>query len=71
MASDPVLQSTAPADPVTALVHLRAEIVRLAHEVEGLVDYGSISGVRRAAPLLAERFRNAAMARDMVEACKR
>ena len=63
-------QSTPP-DPVTQLVRLRAEMDRIAAEVEGLVDCASIASVRAMAPRLAERMRDAALAPDMVKACKR
>lgn len=58
-------------DPVTALIALRAEMVRLAHEVEALTDERSIVDVRKVAPVIANRLRDAAMRRDMVEASKR
>lgn len=58
-------------DPVTALVALRAEMVRLAHEVEALTDERGIVDVRKRAPVIANRLRDAAMRRDMVEASKR
>lgn len=58
-------------DPVTALVALRAEVVRLAHEVEALTDERSIVNVRKLAPMVASRLRDAAMRPDMQEASKR
>lgn len=58
-------------DAVTALIRLRASIVRLAHEVEGMADSGRIAVVRREAPILANRLRDVAMAPAMIEASKR
>jgi hypothetical protein len=58
-------------DPVAALVSLRAAMVRLAHDVEGMADSGRIAIVRKGAPVLANRMRDAAMAAGMVEASKR
>ena len=58
-------------DPTTALIRLRAEVVRLAHEVDALADLPSIRDVRRQAPELARRMRDAAMTREMVDASAR
>lgn len=56
------------ADPVTALVRIRAEIVRFAHEVDYLADMDRIGSVRAKAPHLAERLRQIAMRAEYVEA---
>ena len=58
-------------DPITALVRLRATLARLSHEVDALADESGIAGVRRAAPLLANRIRDAVMVSEMVEASRR
>ena len=58
-------------DAITELVRLRADMVRIAHEVEGLADERSISGVRRMAPVIGNMLRDAAMRRSAVEASKR
>jgi hypothetical protein len=60
----------APSSPVNALVRLRAEMVRIANEVDALADLPSIREVRGHAPALGEKIRNVAMAADMVEASK-
>jgi hypothetical protein len=55
------------------LVHLRAGIVRLAHEVEGAADNMTGKGAPRAraeAARLANKMRDLAMTTDMVEASK-
>lgn len=57
-------------DAVTELVKLRAAMVRLAHEVEGLSDCARIASVRAMAPRLAHRMRDAAMAASVVEASR-
>lgn len=66
----PTLPKTAP-DPVAALLHLRAEMVRMALEVDALADLGSIVAVRAQAPVISDRMRNAAMRREMEEASNR
>lgn len=58
-------------DPITALVRLRAEVVRMAHKADELAEGGTTRKGRAAALSLARRMRDAAMASDMVEACKR
>jgi len=45
----------------TSLLRLRAEMVRIANEVDGLADLASIVNVRTHAPILAEKIRNAVM----------
>jgi len=58
-------------DPIAALVQLRAEMLRIAHEVEALSDLASIRDVRTWAPLVAEKMRRVAMTREMVAASTR
>ena len=58
-------------DMIGLLIRLRAEIVRLSHEVKFLGDLSSISRVRTSAPLLANKMRDYAMASDLVAACER
>lgn len=58
-------------DPVAALVHLRAAMVRIANEVDALADLPSIREVREHAPALGERMRNTVMAPEMVSASTR
>ncbi len=58
-------------DAISELVRLRAEMLRIAHEVDGLADERSIGGVRKMAPIVAGYLRDAAMRRSAVEACKR
>ena len=58
-------------DPIAALVHLRAAMVRIANEVDALADLPSIREIRGRAPALAEKIRNMAMAREMVSASAR
>ena len=58
-------------DAVTELIRLRADMVRIAHAVDGLADERSISDVRRLAPVVSDMLRNAAMRRSAVEASKR
>jgi len=53
------------------LLHFRAQMVRLALEVEALADLPSIRDVRGHAPELARRMRDAAMTREMVEGSER
>ena len=69
--SPPPRQPFWPTDPVAALVHLRAEFVRIANEVDALADLPSIREVRGHAPALGEKIRNIAMAREMVSASAR
>jgi hypothetical protein len=64
----PILQ-TKP-DAAAELMRLRAQMVRLAHEVEGLTDCNRIASVRAMAPPLARRMRDAAMAPSAVEASR-
>ena len=45
----------------TILLRLRAEMARIANEIEGLADLTSIVNVRTHAPTLAEKIRNAIM----------
>ena len=45
----------------TSLLRLRAEMARIANEIEGLVDLASIVNVRTHAPALADKIRNAIM----------
>jgi hypothetical protein len=61
-------------DPVQRLLHLRAVMVRMAHEVEAAADHVTGKGAPRARAIVsgvARQIRGAAMAPDMVEACKR
>jgi hypothetical protein len=58
-------------DPISTLIHLRAEMVRIANEVDALADLTSIRNVRAAAPAVSLRLRNTAMTREMVEASER
>jgi hypothetical protein len=58
-------------DAATALVRLRAEMVRIAHEVEALADLRGIADVRAHAPNIARKMRDAAMTREMEQASKR
>lgn len=58
-------------DPITALVRLRAQIVRLAHEADELAEGGTTRRGRAIALSLARQMRNAAMSSEMIEACKR
>lgn len=64
----PVCMTT---DTISSLVHLRAEIIRVAHEVDALADLAGIADVRRKAPLVAERLRSVAMTQEMKQACER
>jgi hypothetical protein len=50
------------------LLHLRAKMARIAHEVDALADLASIVDVRTHAPAVAEKIRNAVMAPDCVSA---
>lgn len=56
-------------DAITHLVRLRAEISRLAHEVEAIPSYGKASKER--ARLVANWLIDAVMNQDIVNACKR
>jgi hypothetical protein len=58
-------------DPVTALVRLRAQIVRMAHVADELAESGTTRAGRQVALSLATQMRDAAMAADMVEASKK
>jgi len=69
--SPPPRPAFSPTDPVAALVHLRAEMIRIANEVDALADLPSIREVRGHAPALGDKIRNAAMAREMVSASER
>lgn len=55
----------------SALVKLRAEIIRTALCADELAEAETTRRGRGMALSLAQRMRNAAMAGDMVEACKR
>jgi hypothetical protein len=61
-------------DPIQQLIHLRAVVVRLAHEVEAAADCVTGKGAPRARSAVsdvARRLRAAAMTVDMVDACRR
>src|SRR5690349_17537504 len=58
------------ADPLTALVKLRAIVLRMAIEVDELAEGGTTRKGRSVALSLATRMRNAAMATSMVEASR-
>jgi hypothetical protein len=60
-----------PSDPIAALVRLRAEMVRMAHEADELAEAGTTRKGRATALSLARRMRDAAMASEMVDACRR
>ena len=66
-----VVMPVGQSDAITELVRLRADMVRIAHEVEALADERRISDVRKMAPVVAGWMRDAAMRRGVVEACKR
>jgi hypothetical protein len=55
-------------DTTSLLIRLRAEMVRLAHEVEALAELSSIVSIRTLAPPLANKMRDAAMKRELMEA---
>ena len=59
------------ADPVTALIRLRAEVLRMALDVEALAERRGIAHVRHQVPRLADRFRQIAARHDYVEASRR
>jgi hypothetical protein len=63
------LPETTP-DLVTELIRVRAWVVRLSHEVDGIADLPARRRGKEAARL-AERMRDAMMATALVEACKR
>lgn len=74
--SDPASKTTIGGrpDPVQRLLHLRAVVLRLAHEVDAATDHMTGKGAPRARSVVsgvARQLRGAAMATDMVEACKR
>ena len=60
-----------PADPITALVRLRAKVLHLANEVQGLADAASIRDVRVLAPTLRDRLVDAIMTTEMIKASRR
>jgi hypothetical protein len=58
-------------DPIAALVRLRAKVLHLANDVQGLADEASIREVRVRAPLLRDKLVNLIMETEIVEACNR
>lgn len=61
-------------DAVSVLIRLRAEVVRMAHEVEAVSDCIQGKGAPRArarAAALARRMRNAAMSSEAIAASSR
>lgn len=63
-------QTTAP-DPVTTMLHLRADVLRMLAEIEALADLPSIAHVRTRAPAVAGRMRGIVNKPEYVEASKR
>ena len=57
-------------DPIALLLRLRAEMVRMAHEVEMMADYRKLDERKPMAERIAQRMRDAAMANDVAAACE-